>query len=795
MAADVQHSSLWDERFHAVQQGDREAYALFVVDLHPLVYGIAYSIVREQRVAQQLAQDVMATAWQYRNRPSNRLYFVRWLRKITRILSHHWLEAPTYRRLLRERFCRLLQQSEQMQYPAENVAEDSQEPQNPSGQVLSVLPPCLRESIAVYYLYGQSCKDAAAALEIPETGIRRRVQKARERLFHQVGVGWEQRLDEEWIEYFSEEDAQQFEDCISWGPASPKAAASAAATGIAMRLHAWRHEFHFPPLLVLRMLITWHGIGGLVLLLMLAGAGYIVFFQSNAPSRLSSGLSDISDAPMQSDAVDTPLPEEPPTSSSPGVAQGVGVIQGKVMDEAGMGIAHARIEVYPGTLSHASIFCRMCREYIGEVSVLSSVEADGDGGYTVNTFPVETPLWLVVQADGYGDVYRSVVPGKDEGIDFTLHPAYRITGEVLDAQTRAPISNIEARVTAIYFRAAHFVDIGAFPWKQFNTPTGIFSLSANRYQDVIYTVRAPGYVSFTSERIHLSYDDRPNQIELLRAQTIQGQVFAADTELPLTGVTVGVLTGSLSQEVLERYAWQALGVITDVQGKFVYDRAPLTSEDAVLMAWRVGYAPAFLSLTEAAVSMPVQVFLERPTHIQGTVMQNSAPQEGLRIVAHTVLPGIKGDFHSETKTNSAGMYHIPNMPPGECALTVQNPVNKAIIGWTLLHVEAREIRNQHIELADMGYVEIEGAPFLYQLDGELYVKIRAMQHPDYSIETVSLRGNAGIRMHLEAPATYEACLFSSALPEQPLYTFPFEIAPGEDLHVLLDPPANIFEVN
>lgn len=165
----------------AAARGDREAYGRIVAGCQGTVASIALAIVRDVPASEDVAQEAFLSAWQNLRRLKNPDSFLPWLRQITRNLARDHLRA---RARLREPGgdveALLAQVADPHPEPSERAA-DHQE-QDIAAAVIDSLPPESREVLLLYYREGQNSRQVAGLLGLQDAAVRKRLQRARERV-------------------------------------------------------------------------------------------------------------------------------------------------------------------------------------------------------------------------------------------------------------------------------------------------------------------------------------------------------------------------------------------------------------------------------------------------------------------------------------------------------------------------------------------------------------------------------------------------------------------------------------
>lgn len=180
MSTDVL-DSLVHAHFPAAARGDRDAYSRIVAACQGTVTSIALAIVRDVPASEDVAQEAFLSAWQNLRRLKNPDSFLPWLRQITRNLARDHLRAQGRRRQPAGDVEALLAQvADPHPEPAERAADAEQ--QAVAAAVIDSLPEESREVLLLYYREGQSSRQVAGLLGLQDAAVRKRLQRARERV-------------------------------------------------------------------------------------------------------------------------------------------------------------------------------------------------------------------------------------------------------------------------------------------------------------------------------------------------------------------------------------------------------------------------------------------------------------------------------------------------------------------------------------------------------------------------------------------------------------------------------------
>ncbi|RYG25886.1 sigma-70 family RNA polymerase sigma factor [bacterium] len=155
------------------REGDRRAFGRLVDRTRSLVCSVALAIVRDVEASEDVAQDVYLHAW--RNLPTlrNPACFLSWLRGLTRNVAAQWLrrDQPVRRTRLDESLVATLG------HPDRSLLEEAE--RQAIRDALGALHVDAREVLILFYREERSVKQVAELLEISESAVKKRLERAR----------------------------------------------------------------------------------------------------------------------------------------------------------------------------------------------------------------------------------------------------------------------------------------------------------------------------------------------------------------------------------------------------------------------------------------------------------------------------------------------------------------------------------------------------------------------------------------------------------------------------------------
>jgi RNA polymerase sigma factor (sigma-70 family) len=165
----------------AARRGDPAAYRRLVDAYRNTVCSISLAIVRDLDASEEVAQEVLVAAWRDLGKLRNPESFGPWLRQLARNRARQHLR--THLRARR----RLSVVGERPEDPADptGLAPDllaRAEDQRRLRAAIDELPDDAREVVTLYYREGRSVAQVASLLDLGEDTVKKRLQRARERL-------------------------------------------------------------------------------------------------------------------------------------------------------------------------------------------------------------------------------------------------------------------------------------------------------------------------------------------------------------------------------------------------------------------------------------------------------------------------------------------------------------------------------------------------------------------------------------------------------------------------------------
>lgn len=160
--------------------GDRDAFARLLEATRTTVCSIALAVVRDVEASEDVAQDVYVHAWRGLPTLRNSDSFLPWLRQLARNRAHAFLrrDQPARRMELSPELEANLRDPRAT--AEEGLLNDAQ--RRMLREALDALNTDAREVLILYYREEQSVRQVATLLELSESAVKKRLERAREAL-------------------------------------------------------------------------------------------------------------------------------------------------------------------------------------------------------------------------------------------------------------------------------------------------------------------------------------------------------------------------------------------------------------------------------------------------------------------------------------------------------------------------------------------------------------------------------------------------------------------------------------
>ena len=294
-------------------------------------------------------------------------------------------------------------------------------------------------------------------------------------------------------------------------------------------------------------------------------------------------------------------------------------------------------------------------------------KTDAQGRFRWDSAPSK-PLWYWASAEGYRPSEPAMLePSKENEIRLSRAGEIRVSGRVVDSQTRLPIEKF--KVTAQGFGvipATMGVDKGEFSL--------ILKELPRRFDSYRILVEATGYLPDSSQSLTGKDDGRHLEYALVRGDGPSGIVLAPNGE-PVVGANVFVCGGSGSGRLPSAPSMRSIksirssdpegfnaSAVTDDSGHF--SLAPVAQAHSVYATHDKGFA----AITTEQLVASSKIVLQPWGRIEGALMIGSKPGANQAVTISTLITEIRPlalSVMQPARTDNEGKFVFPTLPSGE----------------------------------------------------------------------------------------------------------------------------------
>jgi thiol-disulfide isomerase/thioredoxin/uncharacterized GH25 family protein len=290
-------------------------------------------------------------------------------------------------------------------------------------------------------------------------------------------------------------------------------------------------------------------------------------------------------------------------------------------------------------------------------------KADANGVWRWNSAPAD-PVTLEIYAKGFASI-EATISGGDPPKTVTLRSEHRITGRVIDAETKKPIPAF-AVIPVDVFRADWFVS------ERYNAKTGkngkLEYLATRTDVPLRLHIEAMGYRKQIGPQFHVGDDSpRTQNFPLQPSKPVAGQILDSAGQ-PAAKVEVLLATPTEAASI-QHGTSDGYRVMTDSKGRFAFvdPGEPFT----VVAQSNSGFGVADFPVD----SHDIGTLQLRPwATIRGQFREDGQPVKGASIYVSPIrldnltLPRIQADL--QTQTDNEGRFEFDRVPPGQVTVQV-----------------------------------------------------------------------------------------------------------------------------
>lgn len=170
------------------KQGDKAAFTQLVQSAMNTVSSIALAITKDVNDSHDVTQQVFIKMWQQLDQLKNAQSLMPWLRQITRYTAYNFIRdnKASSKEYKDEQELELLLQQVCEQVPTQDESLIKQQQAKLIRELIDQLPDESREIVVLYYREELNSANVSALLGISEANIRKKLQRAREFLKHNL---------------------------------------------------------------------------------------------------------------------------------------------------------------------------------------------------------------------------------------------------------------------------------------------------------------------------------------------------------------------------------------------------------------------------------------------------------------------------------------------------------------------------------------------------------------------------------------------------------------------------------
>jgi protocatechuate 3,4-dioxygenase beta subunit len=315
---------------------------------------------------------------------------------------------------------------------------------------------------------------------------------------------------------------------------------------------------------------------------------------------------------------------------------------------------------------------RVVRNGVGVEGVnVNAMSQDGMGNSVTGpdgSFRIEdlTPGQMMLGVNKREDFLQQMRPVTAPARDVIIEvpPGTRITGRVVDKNTKAPVTSFQAGISTS--RGGGGMMIATPPMlKAFTSDDGTFTLDGVPAGPTAVVVQAPGYTTARLPSINVEEGKPVTDVEVLMdiGVKLTGRVTGPDGG-PLAGVTVR--QDQMQGGRMMRFDAMDTTTVTDPRGEYTIEA--LEAGEKTFQFSRQGYLNEWKSVTLSTGSARLDAQLSTGVRLTGSVVaEGGGPVGDAVVTASSASDSAFGP--KQARTDGSGNFQIEGLAPGHYRLT------------------------------------------------------------------------------------------------------------------------------
>ncbi len=289
----------------------------------------------------------------------------------------------------------------------------------------------------------------------------------------------------------------------------------------------------------------------------------------------------------------------------------------------------------------------------------SSTETAPDGTFRITDL---TPGQMMLNAIKPDEFIQQIQPVTAPASDVVIEipPGGRIAGRVVDKQTRQPVTNFDAGVSAAR-GGGGMVFMGPPMSRHFTTDDGSFTLENVPPGQTNVVVNAAGYVAGRVSNVNVEEGKTVADVEVQMDHGVKvtGRVTGPDGT-PLGGVSVRLDPGM--GRIMRGSPISSTSAVTDANGDYTIEA--VEGGEKTFAFTRSGYLPTEKTVTLSGSEGRVDAQLSSGIRVSGVVVTESGVPVADASVSASSASDMAGFGGRSTRTDSNGSFQMEGLAPG-----------------------------------------------------------------------------------------------------------------------------------